>query len=116
MSRGELSYFDIVPQWQVSSHAGIRSQRGTDVSESADRTNITKITDEFDVDSGCDNRTQRKLTVPAKRRQALEDKCITQMEMSKLENQFNRTTIICTSLFCVNIVISGVMFLNFMKK
>lgn len=116
MSRGEVSYFDILPQWQASSHAGVRSQRGTDVSESADRTSITKITDESNADSGYETETRGNLTVPTKRRQALEDKCITQVEINKLENQLNRTTIICTSLFCVNIVISGVMFLNFMKK
>ncbi|KAF5579443.1 hypothetical protein FPCIR_11101 [Fusarium pseudocircinatum] len=115
MSRQELSYFDIVPQWQTS----IRSRQGTDVKESPNSTSIIDVMDESDVESDSENGpavTERKFTVPAKRRQALEDKYITQDEMKKLESRLNRTTVLCTSLLCINIVISGAMFVNFMRK
>ncbi|PNP85470.1 hypothetical protein FNYG_01299 [Fusarium nygamai] len=115
MSRQELSYFDIVPQWQTS----IRSRQGTGVRESPNSTSIIDVIDESDVDSDSENGpgvTEKKFTVPAKRRQALEDKHITQDEINKLESRLNRTTVLCTSLFCINIAISGVMFLNFMRK
>ncbi|KAF5552708.1 hypothetical protein FMEXI_2859 [Fusarium mexicanum] len=119
MSRQELSYFDLVPQWQASNHTTTGSQQATGVSESADSTCITKTTDEYDSDCDCDNGTaviEQEVAVPAKRRQAFEGKRITQDELNKLENRLNRTTILCTSLFCINIAISGAMFLNFIRK
>ncbi|KAG5745446.1 hypothetical protein H9Q69_007473 [Fusarium xylarioides] len=115
MSRQELSYFDIVPQWQTS----VQSQQETGVSESPDSTTIIKVTDEYDADSDSESSIpiiDRKLVVPVKRRQALKDKRITQDEMKKLENRLNRTTVLCTSLFCINIAISGAMLLRFMNK
>ncbi|KAF4435282.1 hypothetical protein FACUT_7311 [Fusarium acutatum] len=119
MSRRELSYFDIVPQWQASNHTTVRPQQGTDVSESPDSRSIIKVTDEYDADSDCENSSPviaRKYTVPVKRRQALQEKLITQDEMHKLESRLNRTTILCISLFCINIAVSGVMLANFMRN
>ncbi|KAF5561597.1 hypothetical protein FPHYL_6090 [Fusarium phyllophilum] len=115
MPRQELSYFDIVPQWQTS----VQSQQETGISESPDSTTIIEVTDEYDADSDSEDSIpviERKLTVPVKRRQALEDKRIIQEKMNKLENRLNRTTVLCTSLFCINIAISGVTLLNFMRK
>ncbi|KAF4500850.1 hypothetical protein FAGAP_2941 [Fusarium agapanthi] len=119
MSRQELSYFDIMPQWQASNHTTTGSQQGTGVSESADSTGVMKATDEYGSDSDCDNGTaviEKNRTVPTKRRQAFEDKRITQDEINKLESRLKRTTILCTSLFCINIAISGAMFLNSIRK
>ncbi|KAF5724616.1 hypothetical protein FMUND_659 [Fusarium mundagurra] len=115
MSRQELSYFDIVPQWQTS----VLSQQGTDVSESPDSTSIIKGIDDYDADSDCEDSIpviDRKPLMRAKRRQALEDKSIVQDEINKLEGRLKRTTVLCTSLFCINIAISGAMFINFMRK
>nr|RBQ96718.1 hypothetical protein FVER53263_13467 [Fusarium verticillioides] len=114
MSRQEVSYFDIVPQWQTS----IQSQ-GTVVSESPNSTSMIGVVDESDVDSDSGDGTsviERKPMAHGKGRQQLEDKRIIQDEINKLESRLNRTTVLCTSLFCINITISGVMFLNFMKK
>ncbi|KAF5575048.1 hypothetical protein FPANT_11497 [Fusarium pseudoanthophilum] len=115
MSRQELSYFDIVPQWQTS----VQSQRGTGVQGSPNSISTIEAMDESDSDSDDGNGasgTGKKATVPAKRRQALQDERITREEMNKLESRLNRATVLCTSLFCINIAISGVMFLNFMRK
>ncbi|CVL06832.1 uncharacterized protein FMAN_16231 [Fusarium mangiferae] len=112
MSRQELSYFDIVPQWQTT----VLPQQGTGVNESPQSASIVRMTDESDAGSGDENGTQIKFAVSAKRRQALEDKRIAQDKMNKLENRLNRTTVLCTTLFCVNIAISGVIFLNSMRK
>ncbi|KAF5680193.1 hypothetical protein FCIRC_5904 [Fusarium circinatum] len=115
MSRQELSYFDLVPQWQASNDATVGSQQETCVSG----TSIMKVTGGYDSDSDGENGGPvigNKRTVPAKRRQALHEKCITQDEMNKLESRLNRATILCTSLFCINIAISGAMFLNFIRK
>ncbi|EXK79894.1 hypothetical protein FOQG_15572 [Fusarium oxysporum f. sp. raphani 54005] len=95
MSRQGSSYFDIVPH-------------------------INKATDEIDAESNCENDTpviEKKLIVPEKRIQALEDQRTTQQnKMNKLEIRLDRATVLCTSLFCINIAISGVMLLTFISK
>ncbi|KAI8402540.1 hypothetical protein FOFC_17855 [Fusarium oxysporum] len=95
MSRQGSSYFDIVPH-------------------------INKVTDEIDAESDCENDTpviEKKIIVPAKRIQALDDQRTTQQnKMNKLESRLERTTVLCTSLFCINIAISGVMLLKFISK
>jgi hypothetical protein len=114
MSRQELSYFDIVPHWQTSA----RSQ-GTAVGGSPNSKSIIGVIDESDVDSDSGNDTnviERKPMVHGNGRQQLKDKRIIQDEIKKLESRLNRTTVLYTSLFCINIAISGVMFLNFMRK
>lgn len=112
MSRQELSYFDIVPQWQTT----VPSQQGTGVSECLESTRIIEVTDESDEDSGCENGTPVIDRKPTASRQALKDKRITHSEMNKLESRLNRTTILCASLFCINIAISGVIVLKLIKK
>ncbi|KAH7466825.1 hypothetical protein IWW34DRAFT_852744 [Fusarium oxysporum f. sp. albedinis] len=105
MSRQGSSYFDIV--------------RAT-VGESLTNVSINKATDEIDAESGCENDTpviDKKLIVPAKRIQTLEDQHITQQnKMNKLESRLGRTTVLYTSLFFINIAISGVMLPKFRNK
>ncbi|EXL51816.1 hypothetical protein FOCG_07637 [Fusarium oxysporum f. sp. radicis-lycopersici 26381] len=107
MSRQGSSYFDIVPT----------------VGESLTNVSINKTTDEIDAESGCENDTpviEKMLIVPAKRIQTLEDQHITQQnkmnKMNKLESRLDRTTVLYTSLFFINIAISGVMLPKFRNK
>ncbi|KAF4953659.1 hypothetical protein FGADI_5995 [Fusarium gaditjirri] len=119
MSRQELSYFDAAPQWLASNHA-TRPQQGATVNESLPSRSMDLVTYGIDTESDCESGAlvvQRKLRVPAERMQAFEDHHIIQQnEMSKLESQLNRTTVLCTSLFCINIAISVVMLVKFMSK
>lgn len=112
--------FDIVPQWLTSNHTSIQTEKVATVGESLTNVSINKATDEIDAESGCENDTpviEKQLIVPAKRIQALEDQCTTQQnKMNKLESRLDRTTVLCTSLFCINIAISGVMLLKFISK
>ncbi|RKL51881.1 hypothetical protein BFJ70_g595 [Fusarium oxysporum] len=110
MSCQGSSYFDIVPT----------------VGESLTNVSINKATDEIDAESGCENDTpviEKMFIVPAKRIQTLEDQHITQQnkmnkmnKMNKLESRLDRTTVLYTSLFFINIAISGVMLPKFRNK
>ncbi|EWY82878.1 hypothetical protein FOYG_14963 [Fusarium oxysporum NRRL 32931] len=70
--------------------------------------------------SGCENDTpviEKKLIASAKRIQTLEDQHITQQnKMNKLESRLGRTTVLYTSLFFINIAMSGVMLPKFRNK
>ncbi|KAF5536676.1 hypothetical protein FNAPI_11668 [Fusarium napiforme] len=96
MSRQEVSYFDIVPEWQTS----IGSQQGTGVRGSPNSTSTIEAMDESDVDSDSGNGTdviENNATVPAKRRQAFEDTRVTREEINELESRLNRTTVLCVA-------------------
>jgi len=98
----------------------MQTQKVATVGESLTNVSINKATDEIDAESGCENDAsgiEKKLIVPAKRIQALEGQCTTQQnKMNKLESRLHRTTVLCTSLFCINIAISGVMLLKLISK
>lgn len=99
------------------------NSKAATVGESLTNVSINKATDEIDAESGCENDTpviEKKLIVPAKRIQTLEDQHITQQnkmnKMNKLESRLDRTTVLYTSLFFINIAISGVMLPKFRNK
>ncbi|KAF9775622.1 hypothetical protein IL306_006256 [Fusarium sp. DS 682] len=103
-------------EWQASSRASISTEQ-----ESSDIESNYRLNDFPEHEALVPILNKQKFAILAERIQALEDekngrKDERDDEIEKLEGRLSKATILCTSLLCINIAMSGLVFLKYMGK